>query len=84
VGLYVESVSQVWFESAHGRAVHSCSGPASICLHSHAIKLAHNLTPWLWSLTCVPLQLGSHPFFARMRGINLGAIPGVSKVCECS
>lgn len=35
------------------------------------------------SRTCcvrVPLQLGSHPFFARMRGINLGANPVISKV----
>lgn len=28
------------------------------------------------------MQLGSHPFFARMRGLNLGANPVISKVWQ--
>ena len=40
--------------------------------------------PTLPACLAVPLQLGSHPFFARMRGLNLGANPVFSKGREAA
>ena len=61
-----------------GRAGRSAA--ASRLLHCPSLPRLTGTAP-----ACPRLpQLGSHPFFARMRGLNLGALPGVAKGREAA